>query len=200
MSDGNWTKHFCNPIGLKKGGNCTLGNHNFLIYPPPEFQDECDVVLMSSLDESTNHLVLNSLENDLSLAVKISPRLNIELMCYDTTKFIYSSVSGHLVSFKYKSGFVEMSSILGYLADYKVKRPKRDTDLSNRTVYTKITILDEPPKLNSLNRRSRFKRSSVSNYPEYQRINYLEEKMNSGFSRITSAVNTNIGENQFLML
>ena len=155
-------------------GHCFVGSHSVLIYPSSGFTDSCDLVplnvltVMATVDDTKEHLILNSIDHEFSLAVSISPRLDKELMCSDKDRYVYSSVSGHILSFTFKNQFIQMFSVIGYLADYKINRPKRSAD---QAIIGNLRILPEPPILDSFLTRSncshRQKRSSIWNYPEY---------------------------------
>nr|AMO03235.1 putative glycoprotein [Lye Green virus] len=169
--------------------SCSISQYSTLYFPSGSLPHGCDltplsriagVLSMTKKDPSNIHFHSEVHEFDLSLQVSTNSS-EFTPECQYHNMNIYSSTEGHLVSFSSRNGSSDIDIILAMLN----QRKKRHTFPQNELTNISRAIIRPPPlRLRSIDSTafSRSKRDNNNNYPEYQRLDYLENKIAWGLS------------------
>nr|AMK09238.1 glycoprotein [Drosophila busckii rhabdovirus] len=136
-----------------------------------------------SMDRNDLSLLrFHSESSDFALTLKReNPTRPFSSECEDKGTYIYSSTEGHLVSFSSSQGVADLEALLEQLKPSHL-RSKKEAIFINPNFPL---IETHPPyRMKSLKNRveMRVRRDHNTNYPEFQRLDYLENKLAWGLS------------------
>ncbi|AJG39119.1 glycoprotein [Sanxia Water Strider Virus 5] len=185
---------------------CRLGKSSLLLRASSQ-QASCSMTTLMDLDgvlsihaeASTYSLQFSALDIDFSLSIKQD---HLVVLCSSTTQLIFNSEEGHIFSIATHGGRSAMFNLLSRYDnktyyDYKKwlevttnKRYKRSTLSSSQFKLISFPSIVSPDHENDqYNHSRRLRRSTIFDYPEYQRLQVLEERLAWGFSELGAVTN-----------